>query len=231
MSDYIRGYGKVAGIINLDPDFLIYKKFGWLHNYSLLHLQDELNELQEQLEAFDQWENRDGEFRRMTSRRLDYGRQDSRRRELMALIHQKLQQYGKPIGSILYIATFFDDGVDEALLRWKEIQALKRPTSRTQRNVYNLVMNSENLVLEESDWIREGPDLAALGYGGDHGWLTTFLEDAFNLISRRLTKVSTIFHLSSSIENYGVIDYTVGFSISFNDIQGLCIHYHGIWLI
>ena len=28
----------------------------------------------------------------------------------------------------------------------QKVQALKRPTKRTQRNVYNLVMNSENLV-------------------------------------------------------------------------------------
>ena len=96
MNDYPAGYSKVAGIESLDPDFLIYKKFQWLHNYALLHLQDELSELQAELEAFDQWEDRDGEPRRMASRRLDYGRRDSRRRELMGQIHQKLEQYGKP---------------------------------------------------------------------------------------------------------------------------------------
>ena len=95
MNEYSSGYGKVAGIESLDSDFLIYKKFGWLHNYALLHLQDELNELQEELESFDQWEDRDGEPRRLTSRRLDYGRPESRRRELMISIHQKLQQYGQ----------------------------------------------------------------------------------------------------------------------------------------
>lgn len=42
---------------------------------------------------------------------------------------------------------------------------------------------------EESDWIHEGPDLAALGYGGDHGWLNAFLEDLLNSISRGMTRV------------------------------------------
>ncbi|KAL6713931.1 hypothetical protein ACLMJK_008425 [Lecanora helva] len=172
VDEYPTGYSKVAGIENLDSEFLIYRKFGWLHNYALLHLQDELNELQEELEAYDKWEFRDGQPRRMTSRRLDYGRQESRRKELMSQIHQKLKQY------------------DEALLRMQQVQALKRPTVRTQRNVNNLVMNSENLVLEEADWIREGPDLAALGYGSDRGWLNTVIEDAFNMISRRMTKAS-----------------------------------------
>ena len=192
VNECTQGYGKVAGIENLDPDFLIYKKFGWLHNYALLHRQDELNELQEELEAIDQWEYRDGEPRRMTSRRLDYGRKESKRKELMDKVHLKLEKYGK-LGDDNLNLQSIERFLDEALLRMRKIQALKRPTQRTQRNVYNLVMNSENLVLEESDWIREGPDLAALGYGGDHGWLNSFLEDALNLLSRSFTKVKYCF--------------------------------------
>ena len=87
--------------------------------------------------------------------------------------------------------------VDEALLRMQQIMALKRPTKRTQRNVYNIVMNTESLVADEADWIREGPDLAALGYGGDHGWLNAVLEDVFNFVSRRFTKVSTPLNFST----------------------------------
>lgn len=54
----------------------------------------------------------------------------------------------------------------------------------------NLISNSENLVLEESEWIRHGPDLAALGKGGDHGWLNTAIEELLNGVSRTFTKVS-----------------------------------------
>lgn len=71
----------------------------------------------------------------------------------------------------------------------QQIQSLKRPTGRSQRNVYNLISNTQSLVAEESDWIHEGPDLAALGYGGDHGWLNAFLEDLLNSISRGMTRV------------------------------------------
>lgn len=78
-----------------------------------------------------------------------------------------------------------------ALLRMQRIQALKRPTERSQRNVFNLIRNTESLVLEESEWIQEGPDLAALGYSGDHGWLNAFVEDLLNFVSRGLTRVST----------------------------------------
>ncbi len=79
---------------------------------------------------------------------------------------------------------------DEALLRTQKIQAIKRPSLRSQRNVSNLIHNTESLVGEEGDWIFEGPDLAAVGCAADRGWLNTFLENTLNTISRTATKVS-----------------------------------------
>lgn len=79
--------------------------------------------------------------------------------------------------------------VDELLLRIQKIQAIKRPTKRSQSNLSNLISNTQSLVSDESDWIRCGPDLAALGRDSEHGWLNTFLEDILNKISMRLTMV------------------------------------------
>ncbi len=80
---------------------------------------------------------------------------------------------------------------DEALLRTQKILAIKRPSLRSQRNVFNLIHNTESLVYDEADWIREGPDLAAVGCAADRGWLNTSLENILNTISRTATKVST----------------------------------------
>ncbi|KAF6237536.1 hypothetical protein HO173_004426 [Letharia columbiana] len=77
---------------------------------------------------------------------------------------------------------------DEALLRTQKIQAIKRPSRRSQRNVHNLIHNTESLVRNEADWIREGTDLAALGCAADRGWLNTCLENTLNTISRTATK-------------------------------------------
>ena len=79
--------------------------------------------------------------------------------------------------------------VDEALLPLKKIQAIKRPTERAQRNLYKMISNTQSLVTDEADWIREGPDLAALGCGNEHGWLNTALEDSMNAISKKWTMV------------------------------------------
>jgi len=80
--------------------------------------------------------------------------------------------------------------------RIKDVQSFKRPSERAQRSLYSLIRNTESLVSDESDWIRYGPDLAALSRGAEHGWFNNFLEDSLNTISRRFTTVSPSFFLS-----------------------------------
>ena len=50
--------------------------------------------LQDELTIFDKWELRDGDLKRLTSHRMDYESQDSRRKEIMAAVHEKLKEYG-----------------------------------------------------------------------------------------------------------------------------------------
>lgn len=169
LDKYDSGYGKVAAIGDLDGDFLVFRKFGWLHNYALLYLQDELVQQQDEIEAFDRWESRNGDPTKLVSRRKDHAFRESRRKELVGKLHVKLAQY------------------DELLLRMQRIQAIKRPTERSQSNVSNLISNTQSLVSDESDWIRHGPDLAAVGRSSEYGWLNTFLEDMLNKISMGLT--------------------------------------------
>lgn len=63
---------------------------------------------------------------------------------------------------------------------------------RAQSNMHNLINNTQSLVEDEAEWICQGPDLAAVGCGTEHGWLNTFLEDTLNWFSRRATLVSLI---------------------------------------
>ena len=66
------------------------------------------------------------------------------------------------------------------------IQAIKKPTKRTQQNLNDLIINTRSLGQKESEWVREGPDLVALGQVKEHAWLNIFL----NGISKRMTSVS-----------------------------------------
>ena len=89
------GYGKVAAIEDLDADFLVFRKFGWLHNYVLLYLQDELVQQQDELERFDKWEYGSGDPTKLVSRRKDRSFHDSRRKELVSKLHIRLAQCGE----------------------------------------------------------------------------------------------------------------------------------------
>lgn len=95
MNEYPVGYGKIAAIEDLDSDFLICRKFGFLHKYALLYLQDELVEIQEDLERLDRWEFSDGDPKKLVSRRRDRALGHKNRQDLIVKLHAKLKQYGK----------------------------------------------------------------------------------------------------------------------------------------
>ena len=95
MDEYPSGYGKIAAIEDLDSDFLILRKFGFLHKYALLYLQDELVEIQEDLERLDRCESSDGDPKKLVSRRSDRCLGHPARQDLIANLHAKLEEYGK----------------------------------------------------------------------------------------------------------------------------------------
>lgn len=100
MDQYPVGYGKLAAVEDCDPNFLIYRKFGWLRNRALLHLQDELVELEEDLEALDKLDFIE-EPTLLFSRRQNSGPEGLERRELLIKLTQKLAEYGE-LASIVW---------------------------------------------------------------------------------------------------------------------------------
>ena len=93
MDEYPPGYGKIAAIEKCDPNFLILRKFGWLHTRILLHHQDELASMEEELERIDNAQFLTDPVRVVSRRRDDALK--SRRKELICEIEQKLRVYGK----------------------------------------------------------------------------------------------------------------------------------------
>lgn len=94
VDQYPVGYGKLAAFEDCDPDFLIYRKFGWLRNRTLLYLQDELVELERDLEALDKFDFIERPVK-LVSRRQNEGPGGSERRVLLKKIRDKLAEYGE----------------------------------------------------------------------------------------------------------------------------------------
>lgn len=160
---------QVAAFETCDPNFLIYRKFNWLHSRVLLRHQDELVALELELERLDAAHYRN-DPQKLTSRRRDEGL-GHKRRELLENIEQKLSRY------------------DELLLRVKEIHSIQRPTKRNQNSLYNLIHSSESLAQSESEWVYYLDDLAALANDSKRGWFNGFVEDTMKRISRTATNV------------------------------------------
>lgn len=95
VDDYPSGYGKLAAIEACDPNFLIYRKFAWLHNRLLLHKQDELYELEQRLERLDKSDSAQDSRRLKSRRRDEHVLPNSGRKELLEQIEKKLESYRK----------------------------------------------------------------------------------------------------------------------------------------
>ena len=172
--------------MNSDPNFLICRKFGRLHVQVLLHLQDEIAELEEELEDLDKADYKD-DYRRLVSRRRD-DELSGERRELLQKISTKLVEYGNypTIGN--HVLTYRTIG--DLIFRLQKLDAVRRPTERNQTSVYNIISKTGVQAMDESGWIRRGPDLAAIAHDAEYGWLNGLVETALMKFSRTLTKVS-----------------------------------------
>ena len=99
---FIVGYPKIAALAATDPSFLIYRKFGWLHNRLLLYLQDELVALEYKLNKLDQRTfSHDNEVK-LKSRREDFNN-PGLRRDTIKQIAEKLKEYGQFVIYLLFI--------------------------------------------------------------------------------------------------------------------------------
>ena len=90
--DEYHGYGKVAAFEDCDANFLILRKFGWLRNYALLCIQDELAALERSVEALHARMREEDEHSLISKRRADIKFKENK--ELKEKIVAKLAQYG-----------------------------------------------------------------------------------------------------------------------------------------
>jgi hypothetical protein len=90
-----KGYPRLAAFLDSDENFMLYRRFGFLQSRILLHLQDELRELEDDLDLMDK---RDQKRRpEMLKSRQDDDQDSHRRKEKISEIAKKFNEYGKII--------------------------------------------------------------------------------------------------------------------------------------
>lgn len=144
----------------------MYRKFSWLHNRVLLHLQAELATLEHRLQDLDDEQRASERFRERICL-YSHARDNSNRKQMLAEIKAKLAEY------------------DDLVFRLKKKNAMKRPTRMNQNSVcWPACMNS---TAEEAEWIFRTDDLVTLVNDDiEQGWFHLLMSCAFKFGPRSL---------------------------------------------
>ncbi|KAF2829601.1 hypothetical protein CC86DRAFT_464136 [Ophiobolus disseminans] len=151
-----QGYPRLTAFLNLDPNFTIFKRFDNLHVRVLLEQQDRLAELEHQLEQCDDTE--------VVSLNLSSRRQDCNpvRRELLRQVKAELEDY------------------DQSVLRFQQMLALPKASTRHRRSVYNWFNGNKPIVRSESrcfvDAIHDDDYVAVHGDDADRAGLEALFD-------------------------------------------------------
>lgn len=162
-----RGYDKVAAYRGSEPSLLICRKFGSLHNRILLHLQDELANLEDQLRSLDKWTAVAVDPTNFPSRRLEDS--GSERSLLLSQCSDKLAHY------------------DNTLLRLHKKEAVPKPSKRNQNSLCELIFASEGIPQIGYQWICQTDDLLALAHNADYDSFSDSLALSLDTLLHKLT--------------------------------------------
>ena len=108
VDDRPQGYNRIATFQSSDPNFLLYRGFGYLHCRLLSSLQYDIERLETELDHLDEWDMRKGDPDRLTCRERDDSHASKdlfpkgfqlkfkrTRPEVFEELRQRLMQYGE----------------------------------------------------------------------------------------------------------------------------------------
>ena len=97
VEDHYAGYPRVAALVDSDPNWNIYRRFGYLRNRVMLHTQAELASLEVELQKLDYRDSKEAP-EVLTSMEQDDTQRDPRRKFLLKEIETALKSYGEQAG-------------------------------------------------------------------------------------------------------------------------------------
>ncbi|KAL9038912.1 MAG: hypothetical protein Q9180_002845 [Flavoplaca navasiana] len=198
VEDCPNGYPKVAGFMDSEDTFGIYRRFGFLYSRVLLSKQDELRRLEDDLDAMDHRDAHDTDYTRkcLKSCAKDFAREQKEklqtRKELLQTVRSKLYDYG------------------QFLLQAQQMVSLNKPADRDHLSVQNFLEsgyedNGKSLMpLMEGDneFIYRKEDLITLRPGRESAWLDAFVERVLKLIHCKPVQETRLKSSSPHIQYY-----------------------------
>ncbi|KAK8015482.1 hypothetical protein PG991_008370 [Apiospora marii] len=164
-----RSYRSVATFLDSDENFMIYRRFGYLHARTLLRLQDKLRTLEQLLDENDDEDAAGDEATQkcLMSRDLD----EAECKELAKRVPTVLTRT-QILDEIEVVLAKYDDWV----LKAQQMASLNRPAARDYQSVEAHLFGRKPLVDEERGFIYQKEDLITLRDGREMAVLDSFTE-------------------------------------------------------
>ncbi|KAH8696835.1 hypothetical protein GQ44DRAFT_694624 [Phaeosphaeriaceae sp. PMI808] len=168
IDDHPHGYPRFAAFMNSDENFLICRKFGFLHNRVLLYRQDELRELEQELLSTDKATNKTDEI--ILKCRTREERLASERRDLINKIDEKLVEY------------------NNIVQRTRSFASLQKATQRNYNSVRNWVDNTAPLVQAEASTFYKDRDFVSIVDAKEGSWFDGRVETGLSKLEGPITR-------------------------------------------
>ncbi|KAG8530119.1 uncharacterized protein KY384_005601 [Bacidia gigantensis] len=161
LEDYPDGYPRLAAFMTSDINTRVFRRFGWERNRLLLHKQDRIAELSDQLRELDKADEV-ANPERLYSRRDDEEQASCERQRLMHQMSTDLKEY------------------DDLLTREHTISSITKPSKNNHRTIFDWVYNNKPVVWDEYQYLYQQDDFVLLGNQRDN-WLRSFDEKIWAL--------------------------------------------------
>ncbi|KAF2653324.1 hypothetical protein K491DRAFT_603067, partial [Lophiostoma macrostomum CBS 122681] len=172
VDDHPIGYPRLAAFLNSDENFLICRKYGWLHSRVLLYRQDELRELEQELLCMDKAAEQKGKDDTTLKCRERDEHFSPERKLLINDIDAKLKEY------------------NDIVQRARSFATLQRATQRNYQSVWNWIFHSGPLVEKEKATFDKDRDFVAVVDAKEGSWFDGRVENALTNFGGPIAKVS-----------------------------------------
>ncbi|KAK8076645.1 hypothetical protein PG994_003917 [Apiospora phragmitis] len=175
-----RSYRSVATFLDSDENFMIYRRFGYLHARTLLRLQDKLRKLEQLLDESDDDDADGNETSKKCLMSRDYD-------------EAECKELAKRVPTALTRTQVLDERRDEWVLKAQQMVSLNRPAERDYQSVEAHLFGRKPLMDEEYGFIYQKEDLITLRDGREMAVLDSFTERLLrtfhcSLLQRELEK-------------------------------------------
>ncbi|KIX92742.1 uncharacterized protein Z520_11594 [Fonsecaea multimorphosa CBS 102226] len=168
----VKGWPRIATFVDSDPNFMIFRRFGFLRTRLLLWHQDVLREMESRLDYQDMQDAASpGTRRYLSNRDGDDMRTPAVRKVLFQELDTQLKAY-----------------VDDLLSRSAAMYQWQRPDEEDRASIANLIYNDGSLARRDRSWIRKIDDLIVLGGEQNSTWVHGLVSHLFTWTSRSLVR-------------------------------------------